>query len=173
MLLSGIFHLACCVRKDIVMATIEKSIEINVPVGTAYNQWTQFEEFPRFMEGVREVRQLDDTHLQWRAEIGRQEEQWTSEILNQVPDQSISWRSTSGAPNAGEVRFEPLDDFKCRVFLRIDYDPQGVKENVADLLGIISRRIEGDLKRFKDFIESRGVATGGWRGQVQGGRKAA
>jgi uncharacterized membrane protein len=149
------------------MAKIEKSITVNVPVRTTYNQWTQFEEFPKFMEGVREVRQLDDTHLHWRAEIAGKEEEWDAVITEQIPDDRIAWRSTSGAQNAGVVTFHRLSDSQTRIMLQMEYDPKGFVENVGDAVGIVSARVEGDLKRFKDFIESRGAETGGWRGEVR------
>lgn len=149
------------------MATIEKSIEVNAPVRTVYNQWTQFEEFPKFMEGVKSVQQLDDKRLHWRAEIGGQEREWDAEIYEQVPDQRIAWRSISGKQNAGVVRFEPAGSNRTRIHLRIDYDPEGLMENAAQATGIVSGRVEGDLQRFKDFIEKRGVETGAWRGEIR------
>lgn len=152
------------------MATVEKSIEINLPVHTVYNQWTQFEEFPQFMEGIREVRQLDDKRLHWRAEIGGREEEWDAEIVEQVPDQRIAWRSLGGSPNAGAVAFHPIDSARTKVTLRMDYQPQGVLETVGSALGVVSGRVEGDLERFKRYIETRGRETGGWRGEIHGDR---
>ena len=149
------------------MSTIEKSIDVNVPIRTAYDQWTQFEEFPRFMEGVKSVTQTDDTHLRWVAEIGGQEKSWEAEISEQHPDERVAWTSTNGARNAGVVTFHRLDDSTTRVMLQMDVDPEGFIENVGDALGILDRRVEGDLERFKDFIESRGVETGAWRGEVE------
>ena len=149
------------------MSTVEKSIEVNVPVNTAYNQWTQFEEFPKFMEGVTEVKQLDDTHLHWRAEIGGKEKEWDAEITEQVPDQRIAWRSTTGAPNAGAVTFHKVSDNTARIMVQMDYEPEGVTENVGDAVGVFTRRVNGDLERFKEFLESRGQETGAWRGNVQ------
>ncbi len=148
------------------MSTIEKSIEVNVPVRTAYNQWTQFEEFPRFMEGVKEVNQLDDTHLHWKAAIAGQEKEWDAEITEQTPDQRIAWTSRGGAINGGVVTFHRLSDARSKVMLQLEYAPQGVAENVGDALGVVSLRVQGDLERFKDFIEKRGRETGAWRGQV-------
>jgi uncharacterized membrane protein len=148
------------------MSSIEKSIEVNVPARVAYNQWTQFEEFPRFMEGVETVRQLDDRHLQWRAEIGGKTLEWKAEISEQIPDKRIAWHSLEGARNAGVVTFHRLSDDKTRIMLQLDYEPQGAVENVGDWLGVASSRVQGDLERFKDFIESRGRETGAWRGQV-------
>jgi uncharacterized membrane protein len=152
------------------MATIEKSIEVNVPVRTAYNQWTQFEEFPHFMEGVVEVRQLDDKHLRWRANINGKEETWTAEISEQIPDHRIAWHSTSGAHNAGVVTFHFIDDNTSRIMLQVEYDPDGIVETVGDKLGFVGRRVSGDLQRFKDFIESRHVETGAWRGTIENPR---
>lgn len=148
------------------MSKIEKSIDVNVPVRTAYDQWTQFEEFPNFMEGVESVHQLDERRLHWRAEIGGKMVEWSAEISEQIPDTRIAWRSTSGAKNAGVVSFYRLSDDRCRVTLQIDYEPEGVLETVGDWLGVVSRRTEGDLERFKKFIEERGVETGAWRGTI-------
>jgi hypothetical protein len=152
------------------MATIEKSITVNVPVRTGYNQWTQFEAFPQFMEGGKSIRQLDDKNLVWRAQVGPKEEEWNAEIMEQIPDQRIAWRSTSGARNAGVVTFHRLDENATRVMLQVEYDPEGVVENVGDKLGAVSRRVEGDLERFKQFIEQRGQPTGAWRGEIHGDR---
>jgi uncharacterized membrane protein len=149
------------------MSTIEQSIDVNVPVRTAYNQWTQFEEFPRFMEGVEAVRQLDNQRLQWRATIGGKVEEWEAVITEQHPDERIAWKNTTGAPNAGVVTFHRLADNKTRVMLQMEYDPQGVVENLGDLLGVVSRRVANDLERFKEFIEARGQETGAWRGEVE------
>jgi uncharacterized membrane protein len=150
------------------MATIEESIDVDVPVRTAYNQWTQFEEFPRFMKGVKEVRQLDDRRLSWRAEVGGVDQEWLAEITEQIPDQRIAWRSTSGARNAGAVTFHHLSDGQTRVMLQLDYDPEGVVENVGDAVGAVGVRVRGDLVRFKEFIESRPRETGAWRGKIEG-----
>lgn len=149
------------------MASIEKSIDVQVPVRTAYNQWTQFEEFPHFMKGVTEVRQLDDKRLHWVANIRGKEEDWDAEITEQTPDQRIAWTSKSGADNAGVVTFHYLDENSCRVMLQLDYDPEGIIETVGDKLGFVSRRVEGDLERFRDFIEKRGKESGAWRGEVE------
>jgi uncharacterized membrane protein len=151
------------------MSTIEQQIEVEVPVRTAYNQWTQFEEFPRFMEGVQHVHQIDDRHLHWRAEVGGKQVEWEAEITEQIPDERIAWRSTSGAPNAGVVTFQPLSQGRCCVALQLHYDPEGVAENVGDWLGVLSRRAEGDLERFKKFIEAQGVETGAYRGTLPRG----
>jgi uncharacterized membrane protein len=152
------------------MSRIEKSIDVNVPLSTAYNQWTQFEEFPRFMEGIEEVRQLDDKRLHWRATIGGKREEWDAEIVEQVPDQRVAWRSTSGAPNSGVVTFESLGAATTRVNLQLEYTPQNAVESTGDAMGVLSRRVEGDLQRFKEYIESRGAETGAWRGEIHGGQ---
>ena len=148
------------------MSTLEKSIEVNVPVRTSYNQWTQFEEFPRFMDGVKEVTQLDDTRLHWKAEIAGQDKEWDAEITEQAPDQRIAWTSRGGAINGGVVTFHRLSDVTSKVMLQLEYDPQGFVENVGDALGVVSSRVQGDLERFREFIEKRGRETGAWRGQV-------
>jgi uncharacterized membrane protein len=148
------------------MEHVEKIVEVNRPVSTVYNQWTQFEEFPAFMDGVKEVRQLDDTHLHWRAEIWGKEKEWDSEITEQEPDKRISWKSISGAPNAGTVRFEPLSPDRTRVRLVMAYEPEDATDKVGDALGIFSSRVEHTVEEFKRFIETRGEETGGWRGEV-------
>ena len=147
------------------MPYIEKSIHITRPLRTVYDQWTQFEEFPRFMQGVREVRQIDDQHLLWRAEIGGREEEWEAEITHQEPDNRIAWRNTSGPYNAGLVSFAP-SELGTLVTLRIDYEPQGLLAKIGDALGFVSRQVQGDLERFKQFIEGRVEATGAWRGEI-------
>ena len=152
------------------MSTTEKSIEVNVPVGTAYNQWTQFESFPQFMEGVKEVRQLDDTHLHWVAEVAGKSKEWDAEITEQIPDQRIAWRSIGGAPNGGVVTFHRIDADTTRIMVQMDYDPESVTEKMGDAVGVFSSRLKGDLERFKDFLESRGHETGAWRGSVEQGR---
>ena len=148
------------------MSTIEESIEVQVPVRTAYNQWTQFEEFPQFMEGVEQVRQLDDTHLHWKADIGGQEREWDAEITEQHPDERVAWKSTGGAQHAGVVTFHRIGDEQSRVMLQLDVEPEGVTEQVGDKLGFVKRRVKGDLERFKKLIEARGSESGGWRGEV-------
>lgn len=151
------------------MSHIEKSIEVEVPVRTAYNQWTQFEEFPRFMKGVKSVEQLDDKRLHWRAEIAGKDVEWTAEITHQEPDRHIGWRSTAGAGNAGSVKFETLGASRTKVTLRLDYEPEGAVEKTGSALGIVKERVDGDLSRFKEFIERRGSETGSWRGEIHGG----
>ena len=148
------------------MSTIEESIDLQVPVRTAYNQWTQFEEFPRFMDGVEEVRQLDDTHLHWVAEIAGVRREWKAEVTEQTPDQRIAWQSTNGAQHAGVVTFHHIDDGHTRVMLQLDTEPQGVVEKAGDALGVLKRQVKGDLERFKQLIESRGSESGAWRGEV-------
>lgn len=149
------------------MSTSAETIEVFAPVRSVYNQWTQFEDFPKFMAGVLEVRQIDDTHLHWRAEVGGQQEEWDSEITQQIPDRIIAWRSTSGARNEGAVTFVPISDSSTRIELRIDYEPRGVVERIGDALGMVTQRARGNLERFKSFLESRGGGeTGAWRGSV-------
>ena len=148
------------------MSKIEHSIDVDVPVREAYNQWTQFEEFPRFMEGVESVRQLGDTKLHWVAEIAGRRQEWDAEITEQTPDQRVAWTSTTGDRNAGAVDFHRLDDNRTRITLTMDIEPSGVVEKVGDALGVPSGHVKGDLERFKEFIEARGTATGGWRGEV-------
>jgi uncharacterized membrane protein len=148
------------------VATIEKSIDVEVPVSTAYNQWTQFEEFPRFMEGVKEVRQINDERLHWRAEIAGKEEEWDARITEQRPDERVAWTSEGAAMNAGVVTFHKLNPTKTRVMLQLEYEPEGLVENVGSALGFVTRRVAGDLERFKEFIEARGTETGAWRGTI-------
>jgi uncharacterized membrane protein len=148
------------------MSTIEQSIELDVPVQTAYNQWTQFEEFPKFMEGVEEIRQLDDTHLHWVAEFGGSRHEWDAVITEQLPDERVAWRNTDGKENAGVVTFHKLDDAHSKVMVQMDFVPEGIKEKLGDAIGAPDRRVKGDLKRFKELIESRGGESGAWRGEV-------
>jgi uncharacterized membrane protein len=151
------------------MSTIRESIEVDVPVRTAYNQWTQFEEFPRFMEGVTEVVQLDDATLRWTAEIGGQTKSWTARIIEQEPDQRVSWESMNGAQNAGSVKFRPVGPNRTSVELQLAVEPEGPVEAAGDALGFVERRAKGDLERFREFIESRALETGGWRGEIAAG----
>ncbi|HEV2058154.1 MAG TPA: SRPBCC family protein [Solirubrobacteraceae bacterium] len=148
------------------MGTIEQSIDVNAPINTVYNQWTQFEEFPRFMDGVDEVRQLDDTHLHWVASFGGSRHEWDAEITEQLPDERIAWRNTDGKDNAGVVTFHRIDDETTRVMVQMDFVPEGIKEKIGDAIGAPERRVEGDLERFKELIETRGVESGAWRGEV-------
>ena len=148
------------------MASIEESVEVEVPIATAYNQWTQFEEFPQFMEGIEEVRQLGDAQLHWRADIAGVTREWDAQITEQSPEERIAWTSTSGSKNAGVVTFHRIDDHKTKVMLQLDFEPEGFVETAGDALGFVNRRTRGDLDRFKVFIESRGAETGAWRGEV-------
>jgi len=149
------------------MSTIEQSIDVNVPVQVAYNQWTQFEEFPQFMEGVESVSQLDDTHLHWVAEIAGKREEWDAEITEQVPDQRVAWKSTSGNEQGGVVNFHRLGEDETRVVVSMDYEPEGIVEKAGAALGFDDRQVKGDLERFKQLIEKRGAETGAWRGTVE------
>lgn len=150
------------------MAKMHKDIVVNVPVSVAYGQWTQFESFPEFMEGVKEVVQLDEKHLRWHAEVAGKDQEWEAEITDQVPDRHIAWRSVTGAMNAGSVIFQPAGDGQTKVSLELTYEPQDATEKVGDALGFLERRVSGDLERFKTFVESRGAATGAWRGEIHG-----
>jgi uncharacterized membrane protein len=148
------------------MSKIEASIDVDVPVRVAYDQWTQFEEFPRFMDAVESVTQLDDTHLHWVAKIAGIRKEWDAKITQQQPDQRVAWTSTKGADNAGSVDFHRVDDSRTRITLTMDVDPEGVIESVGDAVGVPEGQVEGDLKRFKEFIEQRPVPSGAWRGTV-------
>jgi len=135
-------------------------------VQTAYNQWTQFEEFPQFMEGVEEIRQLDEKHLHWVVELAGTRHEWDAVITEQLPDERVAWRNTDGKDNAGVVTFHRLDDARSRVMVQLDFVPEGIKEKVGDALNLPDRRVQGDLKRFKAMIEARGAESGAWRGEV-------
>lgn len=148
------------------MSSIEESVEVEVPVRTAYNQWTQFQEFPQFMEGVESVTQIDDTTTRWVAEIGGKRREFEAKITEQTPDQRIAWATTEGAKHAGVVTFHHITDDRTKVMLQLDYEPEGLIENVGDFLGLVKRRATGDLARFKKLIEARGQESGGWRGEV-------
>jgi uncharacterized membrane protein len=148
------------------MSEIMESVDVNVPVRTAYDQWTQFEMFPAFMEGVKQVRQLDDRTLEWVADVAGQEKRWKARITEQEPDQRIAWASTEGARNAGVVTFHRLGDERSRVTLQLDVEPDTTVEKVGDAIGIVKGRVKGDMERFTTFIESRGHETGAWRGEV-------
>jgi uncharacterized membrane protein len=149
------------------MSTIEQSIDVDVPVRTAYDQWTQFEEFPKFMEGVEEIRQVDDTHLHWRTKIAGKVKEFDAVITEQTPDQRIAWTSEDGPEHAGVVTFHRLGEGQTRVMVQMDYEPEGAAEKVGDALGLVKRRVKGDLERFKELIEGRGTETGAWRGEVK------
>ena len=150
------------------MPRFEDTIEVDVPVRTAYDQWTQFESFPRFMDGVESVVQEDDRTLRWTAEVAGQRRSWVAQITDQTPDTRVAWKSVDGAENAGAVLFESLGAGRTRVILRVDADPSGLVETVGANLGFLERRMKGDLQRFKEFIESRGTETGAWRGEIHG-----
>ena len=145
---------------------VEKTIEVDQPIDVVYNQWTQFEEFPKFMGGVEQVEQLDDTHLRWAAEIAGKREEWDAEITEQRPDQRIAWRATGGKGNAGVVTFEPIGAADTRVTVQLDWEPEGVTENIGAAIGMDDRQVSKDLERFKDLIETRGTETGAFRGSV-------
>jgi uncharacterized membrane protein len=151
--------------------TIRESIEVNVPVSTAYNQWTQFEEFPQFMEGVESVKQTDDTHLYWVAEIGGKRREWQAEIVEQKSDRKIAWRALDGNGPNGVVEFEPFGEDTTLVTVEIAYEPEGLTEQLGAKIGIDSRQVRGDLERFTELIESRGVESGAWRGEVHAGER--
>ena len=148
------------------MANIERSIDVDVPVRAAYDQWTQFEEFPSFMEGVEEIRQIDDTHTHWRTKIAGREKEFDADDHRAAPGRADRLDEPGRAEHAGVVTFHHLDDTKTRVMLQLDYEPEGAVEKVGDLLGVVERRVKGDLERFKELIESRGVQSAGWRGEV-------
>jgi uncharacterized membrane protein len=147
-------------------SSIRETVDVDVPLSTAYHQWTQFEEFPRFMEGVESIRQLDDCRLRWTACVGGKTVEWQAKITEQVPDVRVAWRSVSGARNAGAVTFDRLADRSTRITLELEYEPEGLAENLADFLVLASRRAKGDLARFKELIEKRGHETGVWRGRI-------
>jgi uncharacterized membrane protein len=151
------------------MSTVEESIEVDVPVRVAYDQWTQFESFPEFMDGVEEVRQLDDTHLHWRASFGGHEVEWDAVITEQLPDERVAWRATDGRINAGVVTFHRLSDGSSRVMVQIEHESEGATEKVGSALGADSHQVKKSLEQFKELVESRGRETGAWRGTVEHG----
>ncbi len=152
------------------MASVEQSIEIDVPISTAYNQWTQFEEFPRFMEGVEQVRQLDDKRLHWVANVGGERHEWDAEIVEQKPDERIAWKSPDRKGPDGVVTFHRLSPESTKVMVQLDWEPEGMLEQLGSALGADERRVKGDLERFQELIESRGAETGAWRGEIEHGR---
>jgi uncharacterized membrane protein len=156
-------------QRNVMTTKVEKSLLVNVPVSTAYNQWTQFEDFPQFMGGVKSVTQLSDDRLEWVAEIAGVRRQWQAKILEQVPDRKVAWAATEGATNAGAVTFEDLGGGQTRVNLSLEYEPEGLIEKVGDKLNVVEKQAEADLERFKAFIESERYATGAWRGSVNEG----
>jgi uncharacterized membrane protein len=149
------------------MSKVEETIELDVPVTMAYNQWTQFEEFPQFMEHVDEVVQLDDKNLHWKVTVVGETEEFDAEVTEQIPDTRIAWKSTSGRPHGGAVDFHPLPGDRSQIVLSMDAEPEGVMEKAADVTGLASRQVKGDLKRFKELIENRGRESGAWRGEVE------
>ncbi|HVV10205.1 SRPBCC family protein [Amycolatopsis sp.] len=149
------------------MSTITETVDVAVPVRTAYNQWTQFESFPSFMEGVQEIRQLDATHLHWVTRIGGVQREFDATITEQHPDERVAWRSENGPDHGGVITFHRLGEGTTRVTAQMDIDPEGFAENAADKLGVLDRRVSGDLKRFKEFIEHHGRESGAWRGEVE------
>ena len=153
------------------MAEVNASIEVDVPVSTAYNQWTQFEEFPQFMDNVESVRQLDDGHLQWVVDNRGDREEWTAEITIQEPDQVIAWRSIAGKGTSGEVRFEPLGENRTKVDITMNWEPEGITESLGAKIGIDNSMVEEDLGRFKQLVENRGQESGAWRGEVVEGER--
>nr|MDT0656585.1 SRPBCC family protein [Micromonospora sp. DSM 115978] len=148
------------------MGAVTESVDVAVPVRTAYDQWTQFEEFPQFMSGVQEVRQISDTMTHWTIDIGGVTREFDARITEQLPDERVAWTSTDGTHQAGVVTFHRLDAQTTRVTLQMDFEPHGIAEQAGDKLGVVDRTAKGDLKRFKEFIESRGAETGAWRGHV-------
>ncbi|HEX6968689.1 MAG TPA: SRPBCC family protein [Micromonosporaceae bacterium] len=148
------------------MGTVIEYVDVAVPIRTAYNQWTQFEDFPQFMAGVTEVRQLSDTMTRWRTEIGGVTREFDARITEQIPDERVAWRAIDGVRQAGVVTFHRLDENHTRVTAQLEFEPHGVAEQAADRLGVVNQRVKADLRRFKSFIEGRGVETGAWRGEV-------
>jgi uncharacterized membrane protein len=151
------------------VSTIERSIEVDVPVRTAYDQWTQFEDFPRFMEHVERIEQLDDTHVRWHVKVAGADRSFDTVITEQEPDQRIAWTTLPDAESkhAGVVTFHRIDEGRTRVMLQMDVEPTGAVEKVGDLFGFTDRSIQSDLDSFKAFIEERGVESGAWRGEVE------
>ncbi|MGO4145279.1 SRPBCC family protein [Paenarthrobacter sp. YAF11_1] len=151
------------------MATVNKSIDVDVPVSVAYNQWTQFETFPEFMNGVESVQQIDDTALHFATNVGGVKREYNAQIIEQVPDALVSWASVDGPRNAGTVSFEPLADARTRVTVAIDWEPESLAEKAGSALHVDELRVGADLDKFKKFIEAQGHETGAWRGTVSGG----
>jgi uncharacterized membrane protein len=154
----------------VLVTTVRETIEVDVPVRSVYDQWTQFESFPQFMGGVEQVKQVDDTRLHWIAEIGGQTREWDAKIIEQEPDRRIAWAAVEGTGNAGRVEFAPLSDARTQVHLELEYEPEGLIEKAGAATGSVQRQAKKDLQRFKAFIEARGVETGSWRGEVKGGQ---
>ena len=152
------------------MTTIHKTIDVDVLVRYVYDQWTQFEEFPKFMDGVERVVQRGDKILDWTATVGGQTRQWTAEIVDQTPERRIAWKAIEGTENAGAVLFEPIGPDRTRLELTIDVEPEGPLDEAGVALGLLDRRVEGDLERFRTFIETRRRPTGAWTGEIHGSR---
>src|SRR5207237_190253 len=148
------------------MASVTKSIDVQVPISTAYNQWTQFETFPEFMGGVDQISQLDDRHLHWKVTVGGQHREFDAEITEQHPEERVAWKSTDGKTHAGVVTFHKLADDETRVTVQLDWEPEGIAEKAGALVGVDDKQVSGDLDRFKEFIENRQSETGSWRGEV-------
>ena len=148
------------------MTNVTKSIDVNVPVTTAYNQWTQFESFPQFMKGVESITQLDDRRVHWKVSIGGQTREFDAEITEQHPDERVAWKTVEGKGNAGVVTFHKLSANESRVTVQIDWEPEGIVEKAGAAIGVDDHQVEGDLERFKKFIESQPAETGAWRGDV-------
>jgi uncharacterized membrane protein len=153
------------------MAEVHESIDVNVPISTAYNQWTQFQEFPQFMENVESVTQIDDSHLRWVAEIGGKKHEWEAEIVRQEPDHVIAWRSVDGKGTSGEVKFDALGSDRTNVDVTMSWEPEGMMESLGAKIGADSMGVKKDLENFKDLIEGRGVESGAWRGEIVGGER--
>ena len=149
------------------MTTIEQSIDIDVPVSIAYNQWTQFESFPMFMDGVERVEQKSDTELHWVAEVAGTKREWDAKITEQHPDHRVAWKAVDQDGPDGVVTFHKLDDSRTRVMVQMDYQPDGIKESVGSVVGVDDRRVKKDLESFKEMIETSGRETGGWRGDIE------
>lgn len=149
------------------MSTVKESIDVDVPLHRAYNQWTQFEEFPRFMDGVEEVRQIDAEHCHWTTKVAGARREFDTEIVDQLPDERVSWRTVGGdSEQMGVVTFQKLDDAHTRISLAMDFEPHGMAEKAGDMFGVLDRQVKGDLRRFKGFIEERGQESGAWRGRI-------
>lgn len=149
------------------MTSVTESVDVNVPIRTAYDQWTQFEDFPNFMDGVESITQIDATHTHWVTKVAGQTREFDAEITEQHPDERVAWKSTGGdTKHAGVVTFHRLGDSRTRVTIQLDWEPEGLAEKVGSAVGIDSHQVKADAKRFKEFIESRGDASGSWRGEV-------
>ena len=153
------------------METVKETIQVDVPVSTAYNQWTQFEEFPKFMDGVESVEQIDDTHLRWVAEVGGERREWQAEIVEQVPDEKLAWRAVDGDGPNGIVTFEPLGEEKTLITVEMSYEPEGLKETLGAKVGLDNRQVREDIERFKQVVEVLDRETGAWRGEVHSGQR--